>query len=85
MNYLDVVGDMGGVCKLATCYFLCYSVTCSFVGLGCPRVLRSDYGTENSRVATAQIAFRSNGDDDLAGDRSFRYGKSTTNTVCVVI
>ena len=48
-------------------------------------MLRSDYGTENSRVATAQIAFRSDDADDLAGDRSFHYGKSTTNTVGVVI
>ena len=49
--------------------------------VGCPQILRADYGTENCHLATAQIAFRTNGCDDLAGDKSFRYGKSTSNTV----
>ena len=37
--------------------------------------------TENCHLATAQIAFRTEGCDDLAGDKSSRYGKSTSNTV----
>ncbi|XP_062517895.1 uncharacterized protein LOC134193120 isoform X2 [Corticium candelabrum] len=41
---------------------------------GCPRVLRSDHGTENCHLATAQITFRFYGTDALAADRSFRYG-----------
>ena len=46
--------------------------------VGYPRILR---GTENCHSATAQIAFRTDGCDDLAGDKSFGYGKSTINKV----
>ena len=35
----------------------------------------------NCHLATAQIAFRTDGCDDLAGDESFGYGKSTSNTI----
>ena len=34
-------------------------------------MLRSDYGTENPSVATAQIAFRMNDQDTLAAEKSF--------------
>jgi hypothetical protein len=46
---------------------------------GCPQVVRSDCRTENCLLAAAQVAFQS-GDDELAGCKSYRNGKSTTNT-----
>ena len=49
--------------------------------VGCPYVLRSDYGTENCRLAAIQIAFRYNHDDSMARERSFLYGPSTSNIV----
>lgn len=49
--------------------------------LGCPSIIRSDYGTENSILATCHMALRHNHDDELSGERSFRFGSSTTNTV----
>ena len=51
------------------------------MSVGCPRVVRSDRGTEIFLLAAAQVAFRSDGNDDLAGAKSYRYGKSTTNIV----
>ena len=48
---------------------------------GCPRIVRSDYGTENCYLAASQVALRSEHIDTFAGEKSFRYGKSTTNTV----
>ena len=35
--------------------------------VGCPTVLRTDHGSENGLVAAAQIAFRRDGADALAG------------------
>jgi hypothetical protein len=45
------------------------------------KILRADYGIENCNLATALIAFQTNGGDELAGDKSFRYGMSTSNTL----
>ena len=48
---------------------------------GCPAVLRCDYGTENTSLGTAQIAFRMYHTDSLAGEKSFVYGPSKSNIV----
>lgn len=50
------------------------------VAQGCPTLLRSDKGTENSILAACHMAMGHH-QDDLRGDKSFRYGASTTNTV----
>ena len=52
-----------------------------YPGQGCPKVVRADYGTENSIVAKLQVAFRMNHTDDLSAERSFNYGPSTANIV----
>ncbi|XP_077867977.1 uncharacterized protein LOC144357824 [Saccoglossus kowalevskii] len=44
-----------------------------------PRVIRCDFGTENSTVASLQSLFRWDDSDDLAGVKSIMYGKSTSN------
>ena len=44
--------------------------------------MRTDRGTENSVIAFVQPTLRSFHQDDLAGEKSFRYGKSTSNQVC---
>ena len=46
---------------------------------GCPQRVRADMGTENVYIEQMQRFFRRNHDDDLAGDKSFLYGKSTHN------
>lgn len=56
-------------------------IRCFFNILGCPTILRSDYGTENVHLAAIQIAFRMHGDDSFAGQKSFMYGPSTSNIV----
>ena len=48
-------------------------------------MLRSDYGTENPSVATAQIAFRMNDQDTLAAEKSFVYGLSPANMIDFVV
>lgn len=53
-------------------------------GLGCPTVLRCDYGTENTSLATTQIAFRMHHSDALAKERSFVYGPSKSNIVSFI-
>ena len=48
---------------------------------GCPRIVRTDRGTENTKVAFLQPILRRNGLDSLAGDKSFQFGKSASNQV----
>ena len=49
--------------------------------VGCPTMLRMDHGTENGLAAAAQIVFRRDGADALAGEKSVRYGTSPANSV----
>ena len=51
---------------------------------GCPAIVRSDYGTENCYLASIQVGFRLAHDDTLRGERSFIYGPSKHNVVCLV-
>ena len=46
---------------------------------GWPMLLRTDCGTENGIMAAIQAYFRQNGEDELAGDKSHRYGTSPSN------
>jgi len=46
---------------------------------GCPRLVRTDPGTENVVIASLQCYLRANHVDDLAGDKAHRYGGSTGN------
>lgn len=48
---------------------------------GCPSILRTDRGTENSVVAFLQPTLRHEHHDAFAGDQSFQYGRSTANQV----
>ena len=48
---------------------------------GCPRLLRTDLGTENSMIAIMQPMLRHNSSDSLSGANSHRYGTSTSNQV----
>ena len=49
---------------------------------GCPRIIRADFGTENTQIGTAQISFCIDHTDDLAGSKSFMQGASVRNVVC---
>ena len=53
----------------------------NFYNLGVPTIIRSDCGTENSSLSACQMLFRHDHDDEFKGEKSFRYGSSTTNTV----
>ncbi len=46
---------------------------------GCPRRVRADRGTENGIMKDIQTFLRRDHPDGLADERSFIYGKSTTN------
>ena len=46
---------------------------------GCPRVVRGDCGTENIHIAAVQRFLIRNSQDNLAGEKSFLYGKSVAN------
>ena len=50
--------------------------------IGCPRILRTDMGTENSILAVIQPMLRHTGTDTFAGAASHRYGRSPSNQVC---
>ena len=47
-----------------------------------PRLTKTDRGTENVHVAFIQQTIRHEGVDDLSGENSHRYGRSTANQVC---
>ena len=46
---------------------------------GCPTILRTDRGTENVIMSSAQCFLRRNGTDSLAGLKAHRYGSSHSN------
>ena len=53
-----------------------------FEFLGVPTIVRSDYGTENSSLAACHMMLRHDHTDEFSGEKSYRYGSSTTNNVC---
>ena len=55
-----------------------------FVPVGVPSIIRSDCGTENSSLSACQMFLRHEHDDEFKGQKSFRYGSSTTNTVSMI-
>jgi hypothetical protein len=46
---------------------------------GLPRVVRADAGTENVNVSGIQRFLRKNVQDSFKSEKSFMYGKSTSN------
>ena len=44
-----------------------------------------DKGTENNRLAQVQVAFRTNHSDELADEKSVRFGTSPANVVSIII
>ncbi|XP_049457607.1 uncharacterized protein LOC125904311 [Epinephelus fuscoguttatus] len=45
----------------------------------CPKLVRTDHGTENGLVRDLQISLRTTHGDDLSGERSYIAGASTAN------
>ena len=56
-----------------------FHVSCIKEMKGVPRILRGDRGTENVNVAGLQRFFRRDSSDDMAGNKSFLYGRSVSN------
>lgn len=46
---------------------------------GCPKIVRSDCGTENVILAAMQCKLRASHQDQFAGDKAHRYGSSPSN------
>ena len=85
--FVECVRKIGGglpnkIIIVSQCLFACELLLCYCTG--CPKILRTDPGTENSLVAVIQPALRHTGSDNFAGSNSHRYGKSPSNQVCVV-
>ena len=49
--------------------------------VGCPRIVRGDRGSENSRIAYLQPFLRRNGE---GVNNSFQYGRSASNQVYII-
>lgn len=56
----------------------------SYNPTGCPYIVRCDRGTENCVLAASQMALRHDHGDRFSGEKAFKYGKSTSNTVSTV-
>lgn len=56
-----------------------FFVQCVRQNEGCPRLIRTDRGTENGLLATSQCFLRRNGNDSLSGFHAHRYGSSHSN------
>ena len=77
--YLDTITSLGGLRGIRL--YLRVIMLCHFFLTGVPSVLRTDRGTENSVAAFLQPAFRHEGTDSHAGEKSFQYGRSSANQV----
>jgi len=55
-------------------------LTCMYY-IGAPTILRADRGTENTNIAFLQPFLRDDGEDSFAKEKSFMYGRSTSNQV----
>ena len=82
--YLEIIEQIGGIYCLFLLQLHMYTITPNKF-TGCPSVVRADYGTENTCIAKAHIAFRMYHSDSLAGSKSFLYGSSTANIVSLCI
>ena len=52
-----------------------------FFYVGTTKIIRGDKGNGNLNVAAIQRYFRRHGNDSMAGEKSFLYGKSVSNQV----
>ena len=50
----------------------------------CPKILRVDKGTENVSLASAHVSLRLQHIDEFSGEKSFIYGPSKHNIVCIM-
>ena len=60
-------------------YIARYILDCVCQLGGVPRIVRADRGTENVNVCAIQRFLRADSVDSFAGEKSFMYGKSTSN------
>lgn len=79
-HYLETVAKVGGTAVVHLSVISIYCIASTDLIIGCPTVMRGDPGTESGLVATAQLSFRSQHNDDFAC-KSFIYGRSVSNSV----
>ena len=70
-HYLECVKTMKGTVCMYTSLFCCDSNAHYHISVGCPTLVRTDLGTENSTVAFLQPFLRRNGTDSLSSMKSF--------------
>ena len=73
--YLETVETIDGKYGLEVTSELNYILS------GCPSIMRTDRGTENSIIAFLQPTLRHTHSDAFAREKSFQYGRSTANQV----
>ena len=56
-----------------------FFLECVKLNAGCPRLVRTDCGTENGTLAAMQSYFRQEGNDKLSGLKAHKYGSSPSN------
>ncbi len=81
LSYLLAILRNNGTCLdvgVHRCKFMHMSLS-----IGCPSIVRSDCGTENTSLAVIHMALRHSHTDEFKGEKRFRFGSSTTNTVRV--
>ena len=89
-NYFHLVTLYGWVCSHSPTmvyinFKVMHNISASTCSVGCPQVLRTDRGTENSILAMIQPMLRHNHTDLFAQHKSHIYGKSTSNQVSITV
>ena len=77
--FFNCVREAGGAKHLS--YIKLIIIIICVMSLGCPTIMRTDAGTENSILAVVQPMLRHYHSDDFSQERSFLYGRSTSNQV----
>ena len=80
--FITCVRNVGGSFNIASLKYVLSDINfVVFIKKGCPTILRTDLGTENSTIAVVQSILRHGASDGYAGEKSHRYGKSMSNQV----
>ncbi len=77
---METVEKLKGHLQLSSVFFLI-----PYMYSWGPCVIRMDKGSENTKVAALQYAFRENHVDQFVADMSIRFGTSHGNIVSIII
>ena len=81
---LAVLENYGMLCLLSRPHTNCI-IMCMYwyliIYIGCPSIIKSDCGTEETSLAAVKMPLRHEHNNAFSREKSFRFGSSTTNTV----